>query len=170
MNKKQIENLATKHLKISGAYKAPIDVHLVASKNGIDVQEVDIGEDISGIIILKDGKATIGYNPKDISERRRFTIAHELGHYFLHRDQMEMFVDKSFYALRDERSSKGEYIIEREANAFAASLLMPRDLVIEAVNQQNFDLGDDTALQKISEKFQVSTQAMSFRLANLNIF
>lgn len=38
------------------------------------------------------------------------------------------------------------------------------------VEEINFDLGDDTSLFKLANKFDISTQAMSFRLANLNIF
>lgn len=166
----EIEKYAESILFDLGIKEAPINPKFIAEQKGIKVQEADLGEGVSGAIVVKNGKAKIGYNPDEVSQRQNFTIAHELGHFCLHKDKTEMFIDKSFYALRDERSSKGEYKLEREANAFAAALLMPRSLLLKEVEKTNFDLGDDSSLFKLANKFDVSTQAMSFRLANLNIF
>lgn len=170
MRIRDIENFAQKILKESNITEPYIEVEKVARDQGLVVGAADLGEDISGVIVVKNGKGKIGYNPNDIEERRRFTIAHELGHYLLHRDQMDMFVDKAYYALRDKNSSKGEYKMEREANAFAAALLMPRSLLVNEIKKTNFDLADEKSLNQLARKFKVSTQAMSFRLANLNIF
>lgn len=170
MNRRDIENIAEKILKKNDQKKPPIDPAIIAQKLKVRVEQADLGEDVSGAIIIKNGKAKIGFNPNEITQRQRFTIAHELGHYLLHREKMEMFIDKTYYALRDEKSTKGEYQMEKEANAFAAALLMPSSLVLEEVKKINFDLADDSSLRKLANKFNVSTQAMSFRLANLNIF
>lgn len=169
MRIRDIENYSEKILKDYDIEALPVNPQEIAEYHGIIVQEADLGEGVSGAIVVKKGKAKIGYNPAEVEHRQRFTIAHELGHYLLHRDKMEMFIDKTFYALRDENSSKGEYKMEREANAFAAALLMPRSLVIREAKKLDFDLLDDKKLRKLADKFDVSTQAMSFRLANLNI-
>ena len=60
----------------------------------------------------------------DAFVRQAFTTAHELGHYYLHKDKPnEIFYRKDFYLLDDSDKSQ-----EQEANWFAASLLMPREL------------------------------------------
>lgn len=70
---------------------------------------------------------------------------------------------------RNNASSTGEVLIEREANAFAAAILMPKELIAQEINK----LLDGDALEiitKLSKKFGVSEQAMSFRLSNLGYY
>ena len=66
-------------------------------------------------------------------ERQRFTIAHELGHFILHRDQRQSFnCDKeSVYSGADTIR-----VIEREADDFASNLLMPGDLLRDWISNQ----------------------------------
>ena len=47
---------------------------------------------------------------------------------------------------------------------------MPKYLVEQEVEKLNFDLGSDDALATLADRFDVSTQAMAYRLANLGIF
>ena len=56
-----------------------------------------------------------------------------------------------------------------EANAFAAALLMPAAWVRDAFLRQNFDLTEDDDLKMLAEKFEVSTQAMTYRLMKLRM-
>ena len=85
----------------------------------------------------------------------------------------EIFVDnKQFKVLfRDQRSATGEVKIEQDANAFAASLLMPKNLLMKEINKKNFDLSDENsdAIGELAKKFKVSVQAMTFRLMNLSV-
>jgi len=87
--------------------------------------------------------------------RRRFTIAHEIGHFVLHPHH--------------QRSERGGSVNEagraeeREADAFAAELLMPEDLVRQAVAEQ----GADAA--RLADRFDVSRQAMQHRMRRLNL-
>lgn len=104
--------------------------------------------------------------------RQRFSIAHEVGHFLLHRKAMTVFIDTQFTrpylaAFRDSTSATGEDKREREANAFAAALLMPESLVREAVAQLAVDVEDDAAVVELAKRFDVSRQAMTFRLVNL---
>jgi Zn-dependent peptidase ImmA (M78 family) len=65
-------------------------------------------------------------------------------------------------------SSRGEDDEEREANLFAAELLMPAALLKEELRGKNFDLlGNDDFLERLAKKYKVSVQALTFRLANL---
>lgn len=68
----------------------------------------------------------IFYNGSASLERQRFTIAHELGHFILHRDREVSFqCDKaSVYSGQDTLA-----MIEREADDFASNLLMPGDVL-----------------------------------------
>jgi Zn-dependent peptidase ImmA (M78 family) len=109
----------------------------------------------------------IGVNKSHAVVRQRFTIAHELGHLLLHA-QEDLHVDEGIW-LRNERSSRAEDEREIEANQFAAELLMPTDLVKEAVAGRKLDLvnDDDETLIELAAKFDVSRQALSFRLSRL---
>lgn len=145
-----------------------IKLNKVAKHLGVELIEKDMESNISGFFVFKDQKAYIFYNKKDTNNkaRQRFTIAHELGHFVLHKD-MPISITKSATVLfRDEKTSSGEYKKEREANSFAASLLMSKGFIEYEIEKSP----DDTKniLEYLAELFKVSEQAMSFRLANLD--
>src|SRR5271167_4116851 len=68
---------------------APVDVKLLIKELGLKFSEVNYGHEISGAI-EKSGDDTyvITVNSRDSDTRKRFTMAHELGHYILHRDKI----------------------------------------------------------------------------------
>ena len=154
----------------------PINVELIAKNLGLEVKSQDLGNNVSGVLFIKDGRGIIGFNEiENISiVRKRFTIAHEIGHYILHRHDQNLFVDhKEFKAMyRDSDSSKGEIIQEKEANAFAAAILMPKDMILKRLDKMTFDLGSDEedSISVLANEFNVSSQAMNFRLRRLNLF
>ena len=168
---KFIEELATQILKDSGETNAPIDVNKIAQSKGIKVVGYDFGEDISGVLVIDNGSAAIGYNQNNHPNRTRFTIAHELGHFALGHKRDGDFIDtpeKYFTVLfRDQNSSTGEHIQEREANAFAAALLMPAELITKTINETSFNFKKDDVVEILAKKFNVSNQAMAFRLGHL---
>lgn len=139
--------------------QAPVQVLEIAHAMGVKVyKSKNWPAHISGLI-RKDAThgGTSGYaiytNANHRRTRRRFTIAHELGHYVLHPDLIgDGITDDALY-----RSRLGDPI-ERQANRFAANLLMPWDLIIESTRS-----GLDT-VEKLAEKFEVSKSAMSVRL------
>src|SRR5574341_1456893 len=149
--------------------KAPVDVWRVARQLGVRVERADLGEDCSGVLVRKGGAAVIGVNYSHHPNRQRFTIAHELGHFVLHKGAK--YIDKGMTTLqfRNAESSTGTQTEEREANQFAAALLMPQEWVRPEFEKQPFDLGDDEALSAMCKRFGVSSQAMSFRLVNLGL-
>lgn len=179
MNKKrlkQIEELANEILLETGCYSIPVRVREVVGKKYIDIDERDLGNDVSGVLLSDGRSAIIGVNNKNKEPRKRFTLAHELGHYVLGHQREGVFVDTPHKYLtilfRDENSSTGEYLQEREANAFAASLLMPRELVIEKAKEiaKKFVLQPDSDIVEIlASEFEVSNQAMGLRLSNLGL-
>jgi Zn-dependent peptidase ImmA (M78 family) len=168
---KKIEKVTTDILQDLSIKELPIPVEEIAIKRGLEIKAYDLGENVSGALVIVDGKGTIGYNPSESKVRQRFTVAHELGHYELHKHEKGLFVDKDFKVLfRDGNSSKGEIKNELEANAFAAALLMPEKFLLREVVKQNFDLSDETALKELAKLFSVSVPAMTYRIANLNLF
>jgi IrrE N-terminal-like domain len=85
-------------------------------------------ESLSGLLLPS--RMQIWVNAQEAAEwptRRRFTIAHELGHWVMHRGQQPLFC-RAKGVVADEREVEGPDI-EEEASIFGASLLMPRDLM-----------------------------------------
>lgn len=157
-------------LRESGVAAAPVPVESIALRLGLQVERAELGDEVSGILVVQDRRGVIGVNVAHSRVRQRFSIAHELGHYVMHRGDMQVFIDKHYIAFRDGRSSTGADPREREANAFAAALLMPAALVREAVEHYCFDLGDDEALDALAALFEVSRQAMTVRVSTLGVF
>lgn len=162
----RIESIANdilSSLKIENA--SEIDLEKISKFLNIDVQKEDMHDEISGLFVIKDGNSYIRYNSHQDKNRQRFTIAHELGHSVLHKET-PLFVDKKNERImyRNSDSSTGEIRKEREANAFAAALLMPSDFIRK--EWQNIP-SEELPVEYLAKVFQVSSQAMSFRLANL---
>ena len=142
----------------------PIDPKLCANKLGVNVDASRLDDDISGVFVAEGVDYFIIYNKDQSNVRQRFTIAHELAHFILHKDS-KLFIDrKQKLIYRDSTSSTGEVLREREANAFAAALLMPRTLIDNEVSNL---LDEEEIVSILAEKFGVSKLAMSFRLSNL---
>lgn len=168
---KEIERRAADLLSTANAHALPVPVDRIAHSLGLDIEPAQLGDDVSGLLVVKEGVGTIGVNQSHPPVRQRFTVAHEIGHYMLHRHASGLFIDKAYNAVyRDSKASKGEHRAEIQANQFAAALLMPQDLIVQEVQSQDFDLADEEALPGLAQRFQVSQQALSFRLSNLKIF
>ena len=161
------EKEAIKLLKKYSLSKSRVEVMRIAEDEGINVLEQDLESDISGILVIREGRAAIGYNRLHHSNRQRFTVAHELGHYVLHRHLRDLFIDDTLTFYRDEASSEGEYLQEIQANSFAAELLMPRGMLKEILTTQKIDIHDQDNISSLASKFGVSEQSLTYRLINL---
>lgn len=155
-----------------------VDVKMIAQKKGINLIEYDFGDDISGVLLYDGNEATIGFSKNNGYNRQRFTIAHELGHFILGHQRKGVFVDtpEKYFTpkFRNRISETGEDKQEVEANAFAAALLMPRELVLQVIDKiksQHLYLGENyNWTDQLAGFFGVSPQAMLFRLNRLGIF
>lgn len=151
-----------------------IDPYAIAKAYGIDVRTTDLDDSLSGFLIHDEsGKVFIGVNGSDGERRQRFTVAHELGHFFLH-DRTEPFLDgptgKFKVMSRDEVSRDGTDPREIEANLFAAELLMPAEKIRCDLEQHgHLDLldEDDRVISDLAKKYQVSVRALTIRLERL---
>lgn len=102
----------------------PVDPFRIAAGEGITCEKVrTVG--ISGCLCGAGGTFGIFYNDSVSSEGfRRFTVAHELGHYFLEGHYKAIFPDSNLRHI-SESGYASDNPYEREADAFAAALLMP---------------------------------------------
>ena len=162
------EREARKLLAETGS-DVPVDVDAVAGYLGLSVVEEDLEDSVSGMLVVNDGHGVIGVNGHHHVNRRRFTTAHEIGHYLLHRKGASIFVDAAPTFFRDDVSSAGTDGQEIEANAFAAELLMPKERLRERVEGMALDLYDDATVQKLARSFGVSAQALTIKLVRLNM-
>lgn len=117
----------------------------------------------------RDGTAVIGVNSLDAPNRQRFTIAHEIGHLLLHRDEKLHIDERSPIGLRTDTSSMATDEREIEANQFAAELLMPFGFLEKDLSDLPEDIEAEEAVERLARKYQVSVQAMTVRLTALNV-
>jgi Zn-dependent peptidase ImmA (M78 family) len=156
IRRRRIESLVQGLLATHKIKEAPVPVEKIAKAQGARIFYQSLDNDMSGFLYRDTAQAVIGVNTHHAPVRQNFTTAHELGHLLLH-DQEQLHVDHGFRVrLRDDMSSQGTDEAEREANLFAASLLM-----------HYFDLLDDGFLQNLARKYGVSAQALVNRLKNL---
>lgn len=160
------QELLTKH---GLENEVPIPVEKLVDAADVELRLEPLDGSLSGLLYRDDdGHAIIGVNSSHPSVRRRFTIAHELGHLQMHPDSL--FVDGLIR--RDSTSSVGIDLKEIEANAFAAELLMPRASVLSRA-EELIPVGGATDAGKftrsLAKVFEVSEQAMEYRLVNLGI-
>lgn len=145
----------------------PVDVLGLAAALGIHVEAANqLDGGVSGEISLDEGgTALLRFNRTEAPVRQRFTVAHEIGHFAL--GHLNECGEGHKKLLRDPAAnfSSGQSAwIEREANAFAADLLMPAKVLRYAVNERR--ILDVTQLATL---FKVSQVAMRYRLQNLGL-
>ena len=137
---------------IADSYLGLLDREDLASAPGAPLEHP-----LSGLLLPS--RREIWVNAAESAEwppRRRFTIAHEIGHWQLHRDSTRgVFCRESSGA--DGEGDDGAPDLEREANEFAAALLMPRELM-----RVHYD--DCRDFEEMKLRFNSSGAAMGKRL------
>jgi Zn-dependent peptidase ImmA (M78 family) len=155
-------------LEIIRRHQASAPVHVVplAREVGLEVFRSDeIPSDYSGMIVRDEtGGGASGYaiyvNARHPEVRRRFTIAHEIAHFLLHRDLIgDGIQDDGLY-----RSGLSN-IVEKQANRLAADILMPRQLIVQVINS-GIVAPDD--IDNLAKLFNVSRDAMSIRVLGVS--
>ncbi len=164
---------AAKLLKRLGCNTVPVNVDDIAKHLGAKViyKDFDGEDDLSGMLFQDKDQTIIGVNLKHPENRRRFTIAHEIGHLVLHQAlfQGRVHVDKTFEVrlFRDGRSKQGKDLIEIQANKFAAELLMPTEHIKSDLKNISIDIESDEHIKVLAQKYKVSTQAMYIKIFNV---
>lgn len=157
-------------LKEARAEKPPVPIERLAVLVDATIRYEPFAGQLSGMVHRSsDGTAVIGVNSLDAPNRQRFTIAHEIGHLLLHKDEA-FHVDERFpIGLRNDESSKATDEKEIEANQFAAELLMPRDFLSKDIGALPKEIGAEEAVTRLAQQYQVSVHAMTVRLTALKV-
>ena len=108
--------------------------------------------------------------------RVNFTIAHEIGHVVLHspsydaENKQELINPLKLNCVK--KSGITNHWLEMQSNSFAASLLMPKELIFEEISRRDLDIdkGIEYYTDQLFKAFKVSKQAMRILLKNLEIF
>lgn len=139
----------------------PVNVEAIVIHYGIRVEYVVMEDDLSGYIENRPSGWLIGVNRYHAPTRQRFTLAHELGHYILHRERIgigEKIEDKMLL-----RTESFGVQVEEEANEFAAELLMPAQEFTALIRSS------DGKIDKIAAFFGVSLAAARYRATKLGL-
>lgn len=179
----QIEGRAEALLRKHGVEGPWVRVRKVAQMLGAVIRsepfEGEVG--LAGALYRSSDRPVIGVNRLDAPVRIRFTIAHEIGHLLLHAEPLHVDTRQNygvvhtptgakstFQFLRDRVSSQATDDREIEANRFAAALLMPASFLKNDLRRIEMPVSTEE-IERFSQRYRVSTQAMTFRLINLGI-
>lgn len=156
--------------------KPPVPVDDIVDRLGIEFFTETMPADTSSVLVRQpDGRRVIAVNKSHSPLRRRFSVAHELGHALLHFPEAPRasyaVVDRPLEVLfRDGLASEGSNRVEIDANAFAAALLMPQRAVEERFRTElQRGVSPKEVTKALARVFEVSSQAMGFRLVNLGL-
>ena len=152
-----------------GWTRPPVDpVRIAEDVLGIVIVKVSMSSDMSGMLVRETARVVVGVNEGHSCSRQRFTIAHELGHFHLHKGR-PMIIDSDVRVnFRDPVSSLATDREEIEANRFAAALLMPDHMMRSSVVNGSFQTAREL-VELLAKSFKVSQAAANFRLVNLGL-
>jgi Zn-dependent peptidase ImmA (M78 family) len=165
------EELNLTHVALPGLTCGRVTEFLQAKRLTVEaVGEPD--EKLAGFLFwsVEDGFAFVDAN--DILPRRRFTAAHELGHAVLHRDRMGRFIADTNKTLLE--TDDAQETNEREANQFAAELLMPEEICRARAEEIQRELKIERCpavvlIHRLASELLVSREAMKYRLQSLRV-
>lgn len=128
---------------------------------GIRVFSFDMPSKVAGMFVLAEpAGACIGLNARHPHERQRWSLAHEYGHFLMHRAASEI-----------TDVTPGRRSEERMAEAFAGCFLMPRDGLVRRYQQASQSRGEFTPVElfHLADTYEVSPSALAFRLEGLGL-
>ncbi len=152
---------------MSTQVSGPVDIEGLAKFLGLYLDmDAYLDPEISGQIELTSlGAYKISINKQDSGFRKRFTLAHEIGHYVLHRDLIGSGLDdnKAYRSTNagNFSNTKIKPWHETEANRFAARTLMPSDLTLRTYKANRQDINET------AKALRVSKPAMEIRIKEL---
>jgi Zn-dependent peptidase ImmA (M78 family) len=168
MVSRELQNLSPDLRMVLEKYLStyPVKLGSLASEIGVgSIKVAGMRTGISGQIMKEGNDYIIRVNRNEARERQRFTIAHELAHFMLHRH----IIDSSPNGITDTvlyRSGASERI-EYEANRLAADLVMPMKLIEKKLNDDFGGVVTEATIENLAASFEVSKSAMEIRLSTL---
>ena len=131
----------------------PVDIVALAENFGLEVWRSDMSPRISGSIRKEEKGYAIYANQNEPKARRRFTYAHELSHYLLHRERIGDGINENVLF-----RNTMENWLEIEANKLAADILMPMKMLNKLAETRKYSVDD------LAEFFDVPRSAILVRL------
>lgn len=143
--------------------KPPIDLYELCEKFNIEIVKMDLEGAYAYFRIVKGRKVIFLNNSIVGTEKERFTIAHELGHYLLpnHLDEINDVYKEFDYMYKNKKKK-----IETDVDRFAAELIMPSKFVdaeLEKISLKNF-----RNLENFAQKYEVSLTSLLCKYVSLN--
>jgi Zn-dependent peptidase ImmA (M78 family) len=156
-----VRRVAKELLRASGIHTPPVDLRKIASHCGLKYEEVDyFPDDVDALIVTNPEGSVAVVNKKQSSYRRRFSLAHELGHFVLHRDGSVLEETVSIDSPpAGEESENGSSTTEREANLFAGEILVPVEFL-----KRHFKPGMTAA--DVGKLFEVSESVAAIAISS----
>lgn len=148
-------------LSLFGVTEPPVDARRLAAELGFLVLPYDFPDDTAGVLFIEDGVKAIGVNRLHPPAQQVFSIAHELGHYLSGHEDFHH--DSRLLVDRRARRGGAQAYQEREADAFAAELLMP-SWMLQADLHSAQGRVDAAAL---AQRYGVTEQALWIRVLDL---
>lgn len=152
-----VRQMAKRVLAESKVRVPPVDLRQILSANGIGYEEVDDFPDTVDALIIADGaKFYAAVNARQHLHRQRFSLAHELGHFFLHREGMPEDAVTIDNPPSGEADIPMKSAAEIEADLFAGELLVPLEMLKLHVRK---------GIQELSRLFMVSEHVISIAIS-----
>ena len=198
IEEKTLQILNAMELTAADLRKEPDYLWRIAERAKLKIEFVEMGDEFFGEYSYADKTIYLNYRQRfcGANVRERFTIAHELGHHFLHRHILEQYnytaaEDKDTINVSGASNTQIRYF-ESQANKFASYLLMPGDIfaqyakeVMLSMNIRKGYVYDDNQysqsegnfnhrtavdfISQVADHFYVSKEAARYRLKNLGL-
>lgn len=138
----------------------PVKLGEIAKRLGVKVLLSTLPRGTSGQIGQENGDFVIRINRHEAKHRQRFTLAHELAHFLLHRDRI---VAEGGWSENVLLRSGQPANIEYEANRLASDLVIPSARLAEATAEYSGPMTSEV-IDDLARRFGVSTAAMEIKL------
>ena len=150
-----------------GGPKVPVPVEAIAEDLlGLRISQSDDLGDCSGMLLPYERRILLNATESPAADpelrRQRFTIAHEIGHWVCHCLEGKRPEQPTAMCRHQDLRQDADRMIEREANVFAAELLMPEAAVREAWSRQQ-------DVDALARTFDVSPLALGWRLYSFDL-
>lgn len=140
---------------------APVSLLNIARSLGLSIRAATLPAGISGEIRPDTevaGSYVIRVNRHDSKRRQRFTVAHEIAHYLLHRDMIGAGITDDVLYRSNVSNTQ-----EAQANRLAADILVPHELLVQWVETAKALNISDT-VSYLADRFEVSEASMRIKL------
>lgn len=150
-----VRTVARKLLDKHGIKQPPVDLQKLVEDEGLEYDEVDyFPDEVDAMIIPIEGRIVAAVNVNQAPNRRKFSLAHELGHHFLHQDRSVLEERITIDSGHERTCGKSKDVYEVEADMFASELLIPLAF-LKSIYKKGM------SIPEVAEIFMVSEAAAS---------